>query len=90
MALQQIRWQGSGRIDKPEFTTIYSGSQKRRGQFGAGFMITRKMKESLLEYETINYRICKFTMKGGYRNITLISVHAPMEETEGRKMSMNV
>jgi hypothetical protein len=54
MALQEMRWQGSGRADKPQFIIIYSGSQKRTGQLGTGFMTARMRKESLLEYETIN------------------------------------
>jgi mRNA deadenylase 3'-5' endonuclease subunit Ccr4 len=32
MVLQEMRWQGSRRMDKPEFTIIYSGSKKRTGQ----------------------------------------------------------
>jgi hypothetical protein len=49
------------------------------------------MKESMLEHETINDTICRLRIKGRYRNITIISVHAPMEETEDRKKSsMNV
>jgi exonuclease III len=56
MALQEIRWQGTGRIVKPEFTEIHSGSQEKMGQRGTGFIISRKMKESMLEYETINGR----------------------------------
>jgi hypothetical protein len=35
----------------------------------------------MLQYESINDGICKFRMKGRYRNITIISVHAP----NGRK-----
>jgi hypothetical protein len=29
MAMQEIRWQGTSRIDKPKFTIIYSGSEER-------------------------------------------------------------
>jgi exonuclease III len=85
MAQQEMRLQGSGRIDTPEFTTIYSRSEKRNGQLGTGFMVARKMKESMLEYETMNDRIRKLRMKGRYRNITIVSVHAPTEEKEERE-----
>jgi hypothetical protein len=64
MALKEIRWQRTARTDKPEFTIIYTGSHERAGQLGTGFIITRKINESMLEYKTINDRICRLRMKG--------------------------
>jgi hypothetical protein len=43
------------------------------------------MKESMLEYEAINERICRLRMKGRYRNNTIISAHGPTEEKEDRE-----
>jgi hypothetical protein len=43
------------------------------------------MKESMLEYETINDTICRLRMKRRYRNITIISAHTPTEEKEDRE-----
>jgi len=57
LALQEIGWQGQGRIDKQAYTVIYSGSEDRSGQLGTGFMITKLMRASLLEFEAVNNRI---------------------------------
>jgi hypothetical protein len=58
-ALQEIRWQGQGRIDKPDYTLLYSGSEEKTGQLGTGFMRNKTTKGSLLDFELQNNRICK-------------------------------
>jgi hypothetical protein len=42
------------------------------------------MKESMLEYETINDKICKLRIKGRYRYINNIST-SPTEENKERE-----
>ena len=33
VALQEIWWQGQGRIDKPDYTLLYSGSEKKQASY---------------------------------------------------------
>jgi len=81
-AVQEIRWQGKGKIQKPEYTLFYSGSEERTGLHGTGFFVTKKMTDRILQFEPIDERICKIRLKGKFRNVTIINVYAPTEDKE--------
>ena len=81
VALQEIRWQGQGRIDKKDFSLFYSEPKERTGCYGTGFIINAKMKKSFLSFEPLSNRLCKLRLRGKSRNIILISTYAPIEDS---------
>jgi len=76
VAVQEICWQGQGRIDK-DFSLFYSGSKERTGRYWTGFIINTKMRKSFLSFGPLSDRLCKLRLRGKFRNITLISTYAP-------------
>ena len=67
VALQEIRLQDHGENNKKNFTVIYSGPENRTGQYGTGFIISRKIKERILEWEPVNDRLCIIRIRGKLR-----------------------
>jgi len=62
VALQEIRWQDQGIIDKKDFTLFYSGPKERTGRCGTGLIISSKMRKSFLSFEPRSDRICKLRL----------------------------
>jgi exonuclease III len=77
IALQELRWKGTGQINKPTYTLYYSCNPEKTGHLGTRFMIRSEIKKSILSFEPYNERICKLRIKGKYNNLSIISVHAP-------------
>jgi exonuclease III len=82
LALQEVRWNGIWKIAKGNYTFYYSGTHERTGQYGTGFMVAKQMKDRVLQFDPISERISKLRIKGKFRNISIITIHAPTEEKE--------
>ena len=75
-ALQEIRWKGYGRIMKPRYILLYTGT-KKQGEQGVGFIIKRSMENSIIDFEPTNSRLCNVRMKGKFYNTTVVNVYTP-------------
>jgi len=80
-AIQEVRWKGSGKINKPKYTVYYSGAEKQ-GEHGVGCIVTKKLQNYCMGFEPINERMCKLRIRGKFYNITLISAYAPTEDAQ--------
>jgi exonuclease III len=59
----------------------YSGT-KDQNIFGTGFLVNRKLKSCILNFDPVDEHICYLRMKGKFFNTTIIFVHAPTEEKD--------
>jgi exonuclease III len=92
VAIQEIRWSGTGLIQKKDFSFYYSGANNNTGQAGTDFSIQKKMQEYIISFMTYNERLRKLRLKGKFNNISIICVYAATEGKmdELKKHSMRI
>ncbi|KAF8785601.1 Craniofacial development protein 2 like protein [Argiope bruennichi] len=72
---------GQGIIDKKDCRVYYS-CQGKTHQFGIGFIVGKRLRNSVIDFQAINIRLCKIRLRGRHYNITLICAHSPTEEKD--------
>jgi exonuclease III len=70
LAIQEIRWSGTGLIKKQNYSLYYSRPSSKTGQVGTGFLLLKKIQNFVIGFEPYNERLCKLRMKGKYNNIS--------------------
>lgn len=48
---------------------------------GVGFLVSRKLKPAIIGFNAINERLCTLCVRGKFKNISLINIHGPTEES---------
>jgi exonuclease III len=78
ISIKEIRRKGKGIMDTGNFTLFYSGHVSNT--FGTGFLVNRKYKWAVINFEAIDERICLLRIKGKFNNMTIICVHTPTKK----------
>jgi len=80
-AIQETRWQSYEIFDTGDYMACYSGSNKHN-LFGTGFMIHKRVKDHMLNFEPVDKHMYYLRLKGKFFNITLFCVHVPTEDND--------
>lgn len=77
-ALQETKQKSDGISEVGDY--IFFNSGKETDYFGTGFMIHKSLRQTVLKFDPISDRICKLRLRGKYRKISIVNVHAPTND----------
>jgi hypothetical protein len=77
--LEEMRWIGSGTIEKKDWIIFYS-CDKKEHKLGTGFIIHKKMKHLIMNFQSKSPRMCWLRIRGKFLNYSIINAHAPTED----------
>jgi exonuclease III len=67
VAIQEIRWSGTGVNKKKDFSFYYGGANNT-GQAGTGFLKQKKMQK-YVSFMPYNETLCKLILKGKFNDV---------------------
>jgi hypothetical protein len=81
-SLQDIRWPGKENAIKNNYMILNREHKSDTYEFGSGFYFTRHIMDNLLDFKTVNDRICKIRFKLKYYTLTWISTPLQLKKKE--------
>ncbi|GFU53630.1 craniofacial development protein 2 [Trichonephila clavipes] len=81
LAIQEIRWLGTGILDKKDCTLYYS-CQEKAHHFGVGFIVNKRLRNTVIDFQAISMRLCKIRLRGRHYNTTINCAHAPTDDKD--------
>ena len=81
IALQEIRWNGEGILEKQDHTILYS-CEERLHFLGSGFVVKKKVRHLIIGFKADSSRICTLRIKDKFFNSAIINSHARNEVSE--------
>lgn len=79
LAIQEMRWTGKGMMSGKDFSVCYS-CDDRRHTFGTGFLISKKLQASIIDFRPYTPMLCKIRIRGTFFNYSIINAHSPTED----------
>jgi hypothetical protein len=71
-------------MDKGRHVILYSAHQKKH-EFGVGFLVNNRIKDSITGFVPINHRLCIIRIARIFFNYSIIKAHAPVEDADDEK-----
>jgi len=81
VALQEVRWLGTGTLEKKNCAIFYSCNPVRH-VLGVGFYVNSRLLPNILRFEPVNDRLCWIRVRGKFRNYSVINAHVPTEDMD--------
>jgi exonuclease III len=81
-AIQELRWVGSGVMQKRDYHLYYSCHDSKH-IFGTGSVVNKRISHKVMGLEPLGKRICYLRLKSRVFNISIINAHAPTEHKKG-------
>ncbi|XP_070504068.1 craniofacial development protein 2-like [Chironomus tepperi] len=82
LGLSEVRWTGAGQLTSPCGTLLLYSGKETEHSGGVGILLSKTIRDSLLEWEPISHRIIRARIQTKYKKLTILQCYAPTEDKD--------